>query len=366
MALQDSLLARASDPTVDPSPAEEPEPWMTLRGLPTLGQAGDFAPLALRIRDRRSRRKPPGAPHGTATAGEPRFDPSLSLSQPHDNVADAVADLRSGDPERIQRVLATELTPQLAAYTIDLLGRDDVARAALAALNAVAPKCTGMLVDALLDQTRDVAVRRRLPAVLLAGEPSLASWGLWRALVDPSFDVRYRSGAVLARLAAAGHLRDISTDEVFGAVRRELMADRSVLASRRVLDDLVGAGEERVEDASQPHRGGAGLEHVFTVLGLVLPAEPLRIALHAVQTDDPELRGTALEYLESILPADVRAQLWPLLEAEIAPATPAARPTARAAPAPSRAPRSPDEIVSALHLSYPAILEKLRQRPKPA
>ena len=53
---------------------------------------------------------------------------------------------------------------------------------------------------------------------------------------------------------------------------------------------------------------------MFSVLGLVLPAEPLRIALHAVQTDDAALRGIALEYLESILPPDVRAQLWPLLD----------------------------------------------------
>jgi hypothetical protein len=378
-ALRDSLLAISgqldlspAESTVthlpDQATADEPEPWMTLRGVPTLGQAGDFAPLSLRFRDRR---KPRGAPPAMAPTGEPRRDPAPASSRPHDHVVDAIADLRSGDPERIHRALAIELTPELSACTIDLLGRDEVARAALAALNAAAWKCTGMLVDALLDHGRDVAVRRRLPAVLLAGEPSLASWGLWRALVDPSFDVRYRSGAVLARLAAAGHLRDLSMDDVFEAVRRELLADRSVLANHRLVDDVVGAGDERAADPPPHHHGGAGLEHVFTVLGLVLPAEPLRIALHAVQTDDPELRGTALEYLESILPADVRAQLWPLLEGEIsAPAAALAPRLAPAVPDPaaaaSRTRRSPDEIVTALHLSYPAILEKLRQRPKPA
>src|SRR6185436_9753518 len=67
---------------------------------------------------------------------------------------------------------------------------------------------------------------------------------------------------------------------------------------------------------------------IFTVLGLALPPEPLRIALHAVQTDDPELRGTALEYLESILPPDVRAQLWPLLEGDLDAPPPAPRTTA--------------------------------------
>ena len=63
---------------------------------------------------------------------------------------------------------------------------------------------------------------------------------------------------------------------------------------------------------------------MFNVLGLVLPAEPLRVALRAAKTDDAELRGMALEYLESILPPDVRAQLWPLLdEAAGEPHTPA-------------------------------------------
>jgi len=293
---------------------------------------------------------------------------------------DAIADLRSGDAGRIQRALAGELTPELAPYAVDLLGRDDVARAAITALGAVAPRCTGMLVDALLDRHRDVAVRRRLPAVLLSGEPALASWGLWRALGDPSFDVRYRSGAALARLAADGHLHGVSTEDVFDAVRRELVADRDAFARHQVLDELAAAIDDRAAADALVHRH-AGLEHVFTVLGLALPAEPLRIALHAVQTDDPELRGTALEYLESILPPDVRAQLWPLLEGDLAAPPPAVRTTAErpaalppaaaliaTAPPPAlpRAPRSHDEILDALRRSYPKVLARLRQLARPA
>jgi hypothetical protein len=370
-ALEDSLLARAPEPPpAPPGPAVDAKPWITLSGLPTLGQAGEFGPLSLRYRDRKPPARPTKPSRGGASAparrataqGKPRSgDPTL----------DAILDLRSGDPARIQRALAAGLTAELAASAIDLVGRDDVAGAALAALTAAAPRCTGMLVDAVLDPSRDVTVRRRLPGVLLAGEPLLAAWGLWRALDDPSFDVRYRSGAVLSRLAAEGHLRGISTEDVFEAVRRELVADRGALANRRVLDDLpVTSGERSEADALSQH-AGAGLEHVFTVLGLALPAEPLRIALHAVQTDDAELRGTALEYLESILPADVRAQLWPLLEGEPLPPTEvelpaAAAPVSHPTAPPVRAPRSNDEVIAALRLSYPTILDKLRQRVKPA
>jgi hypothetical protein len=379
-ALEESLLARAPEPApAAASVADEPQPWITLSGLPSFGQAGEVAPLSLRRRERgqvkTSRGKPPAAPPPPAAAARP-------LLTPRDAALDRIADLRSGDPARIQRGLDGELTPELAACAIELIGRDDVARPVLAALSAEAPRCSGALVDALLDQRRDPMVRRRLPGVLLAGDPELASWGLWRALGDPSFDVRYRAGAVLARLAAAGRLRGISESDVFEAVRRELLADRSVLAGHRVLDDLAADGEPANGAAGEPaQRCNAGLEHVFTVLGLALPPEPLRIALHAVQTDDPELRGTALEYLESILPPDVRAQLWPLLEGDIdprghAPAA-AASPAHVAAPAPavpgasdphreSRVQRTHEEMIEALHLSYPRILDKLRERVKSA
>jgi hypothetical protein len=366
-ALEDSLLTHAQEsPTTPQGPDEEPQPWLTLNGIPSLGQAGEFAPLSLRIRDRGPGKRLPGVEPGAATVANRTADPAPR--QPK-GIVDTVADLRSGDPARVQRALAIELTPELAACAIDLIGRDDVGRDVVTALTAVAPRCTGMLVDALLDQRRDATVRRRLPGVLLAGEPSLAAWGLWRALSDPSFDVRYRSGAVLARLAAEGHLRGISTEEVFDAVRRELLADHGVRAPHRMFDELASESEEPLL-----RHAGAGLTHVFTVLGLVLPAEPLRIALHAVQTDDPELRGTALEYLESVLPADVRAQLWPLLAGETeAPAGAApveaapTRPLPPSEPPPeARTPRSHDEILAALRQSYPEVLVKLRERVKPA
>jgi hypothetical protein len=296
LALEDCLVAQ--------SDGEASHRWPI--GAPVVGQAGDLSPLPLRI------------------LAHPRRRPALPVTAAERDLMSAtIIELRSRDPARIKRALATELTPELAALVIGLVARDDVGREALAALSAIAPRCTGMVVDALLDQTREIIVRRRLPDVLFTGEPSLAAWGLWRGLVDPSFEVRYRCGAVLARLAHTGSLAQVTSETVFEAVRRELVIDPLAWKTRRVADDDIGSP----------------LEHVFTVLGLVLPPEPLRIALGAVQADDSALRATALEYLESILPADVRAQLWPLLEAEAAPA---------------RSPRSHDELLAAMSHAYQA------------
>jgi hypothetical protein len=53
---------------------------------------------------------------------------------------------------------------------------------------------------------------------------------------------------------------------------------------------------------------------VFTLLALVLPADPVQVAFRGLQADDANLRGTALEYLDGVLPPAIRARLWPSLE----------------------------------------------------
>jgi hypothetical protein len=69
-----------------------------------------------------------------------------------------------------------------------------------------------------------------------------------------------------------------------------------------------------VADELIRERANRSLEHVFTMLALVLPRQPLRVAFRGLHTDDAQLRGTALEYLEATLPGDIRRALWPFLE----------------------------------------------------
>ena len=162
---------------------------------PIFGHANDTSPLPLRILAHKPRRRavPP-------TAAQ------------RDQVSSTIVELRSQDPMRIRRALAVELPPELAALVIGLVARDDVGREALDALRTIAPRCTGTVVDALLDQTREVIIRRCLPEVMFAGEPVLAAWGLWRGLVDPSFEVRHRCGVVLAQLASSGKLAEVTSE----------------------------------------------------------------------------------------------------------------------------------------------------------
>ena len=63
-------------------------------------------------------------------------------------------------------------------------------------------------------------------------------------------------------------------------------------------------------------RADRNLEHLFTLLALLLPEGAVRIAFRALHTDDPQLKGTAFEYLESATPPATRQLLLPMLEAD--------------------------------------------------
>ena len=66
-------------------------------------------------------------------------------------------------------------------------------------------------------------------------------------------------------------------------------------------------------------RSGQSLAHVFTLLSLVLPRDPLQSAFRSLHSSDRQLRGTALDYLEQVLPPQIRQGLWPCLVSTGAP-----------------------------------------------
>jgi hypothetical protein len=89
---------------------------------------------------------------------------------------------------------------------------------------------------------------------------------------------------------------------------------RPVWESHQLLDRLDDHESSSSVDDIVKTRANRSLGHVFTLLSLVTPAVPLRIAFRGLHTDDQSLRGTALEYLEGVLRPDIRDRLWPFLE----------------------------------------------------
>jgi ATP:ADP antiporter, AAA family len=265
--------------------------------------------------------------------------------------------LRSKDPQRVVRALHSEdvLPASLIPHVVSLLAWDPVAAHAADALKRAAEDHVGALIDALIDPNQDFAVRRRLARVFGVCVSQRAVDGLMLGLDDQRFEVRFQCARSLLALVEKNPRVRIDRDVVFDVVRREAAVGRSIWESHRLLTQLDDRDEHFFVDDFVKDRASRSLSHVFTLLSLVLPTEPLRIAFRGLHTDDPALRGTALEYLEGVLPPPIRVRLWPFLED--------GRPSAR------RPARPRDEIVADLVRSHDSILlnlEELQRRTGPA
>jgi ATP:ADP antiporter, AAA family len=258
--------------------------------------------------------RPSGSFDGHETASISRAIRSDTLQATDPEMREILA-LRSRDRDRVAAVLRDEegLPATLIAHAIPLLAWDPIAEDAVRALRRVAEEHVGQLTDALIDPNQPFAVRRRLARVFSVCVSQRAVDGLLLGLEDLRFEVRFQCGRSLAAVASKNRLIRIDERRVFDAVRREVAVGRPVWESQRLLDQGDQQDQASFVDEFVKDRAGQSLAHVFTLLSLVLPTAPLQISYRGLHTDDPGLRGTALEYLEGVLPADIRERLWPFV-----------------------------------------------------
>ena len=223
--------------------------------------------------------------------------------------------LLSGDPARIRALLEDrELDPRLGTMVIRLLDDPALNQVAVRSLRTVADRITGQLTDALLDPQTPFIVRRRVARTMSACSTQRAVDGLVQGLQDERFEVRYQCGLSLLRVTQAVAGLVVPRESVFSAVLREVDLERTLWQKKPPLFVPDDESEDRI-DSFLRDRTNRSLEHVFAVLALVFEREPMRLALQALAGDDAKLRGTALEYLEQVLPANVKGSLWPFVAA---------------------------------------------------
>jgi ATP:ADP antiporter, AAA family len=248
---------------------------------------------------------------------EARVSNAPAVAPPTQQVLDStvtdILHLRSRDRVRVVSVLARDdegMAAALVPHAIPLLAWDQVAEHATFALQKVAEEHVGQFVDVLLDPNQDVAVRFRLARVFTVCVSQRAVDGLMIALDDLRFAVRCQAGRSLLAILERNPMLHINRDRVLEIVLKEVNVGRPVWEGRRLLDSPMS---DSPLDAFVRDRAGESLAHVFTLLSLVLPREPMQLAFRGLQTDDEHLRGTALEYLDTVLPTAVRQRLWPFL-----------------------------------------------------
>jgi ATP:ADP antiporter, AAA family len=222
--------------------------------------------------------------------------------------------IREGKAAEVRNALTQgPLATDQIETAIGLLAWDAVAPQVIQALSEVAHAHLEVLLRHLLDTEEDFAIRRRLVNVLAECRSVEAFDGLFGALNDRRFEVRYRAGRALSRMAGEIPGLQVDRDRVLRVVQREIGVGRGVWESRRLIDAL-DEGYSPMHTELLRDRADRSLEHLFTLLSLILPRETLRLAFHGLHTGDPYLRGTALEYLETVLPEPLWATLWPLLD----------------------------------------------------
>ena len=209
-----------------------------------------------------------------------------------DAVLEAIADLRSNDSKRIHRNLRDdhELDLELAPHVVALLEDDRYAKSAAARLREIAHLVVGQLIDALLSPSTATSARRRIPRILGDVKSQRALAGLISGLDDSSFDVRFECGLALGEILAAGDSLTIEAAVGFAMVEKESSHTESATTS--------------------PKR----FQHVANLLSLVLDRDAIQLAARALATTDEGLRGTALEYLDNVLPQTSVAALRPLID----------------------------------------------------
>lgn len=222
--------------------------------------------------------------------------------------------IRTGDSALINKALdgpadwTVEDVPSLTTF----LARDAWLARAVHALASVGLEAVPYLSSVLGDESADFVIRRRIPRVLARIDHPEADRALMDGLQAGRFEVRYRVALALRRrrqksLPTAHGDREVETWE---AIRAELNREKPVWELARLLDSEADDGfvESRIG-----LRGELSLEHTFRLLSLVLEHKTTRAAYHGIVLDDPELNSFALEYLEQVLPADIRDRLWPFI-----------------------------------------------------
>jgi ATP:ADP antiporter, AAA family len=224
-----------------------------------------------------------------------------------------LTELRSGDPGRVRAALRQEGAPDylLAAQMIQLLGWDEVAKDAHAALLKMGGRIAGQLADALSDATADFQVRKRIPRILALCQSRLAWDGLFGNLCDERFEIRYRCGKALEQLLQKRPEYRPDANAIFAIAAQEL-------AFVQQLPDAPAAASgdsERNVGRVLRERSSRSMTHLCSLLSLVLPPKSVGLAFQALRSGDTKLRGVALEYLDSVLPSPLGEQLCAHVEA---------------------------------------------------
>jgi ATP:ADP antiporter, AAA family len=234
------------------------------------------------------------------------FDPSLSTLLADTDTTVVREAIRSVGKLRKRR-----LVPEL----LDRLGHRELCPDAAKALGEFGDTIVGALRDHLGDYSIPIESRREIPSVLVrVGTPAAANV-LMENLLESDTTLRFRTISALNKLcrrhpeieADIQTLETVLAAEILGHYR-----------SYQILDKLGAAGSGQ-DSIARPLTESMKqeLERIFRLLGLLYPHFDVHSAYVCLQSTSASVHDNALEFLDSVLKAQLREMLVPLLDGKI-------------------------------------------------
>ncbi len=229
-------------------------------------------------------------------------------------VQEVIAILHGNDMAAIVRLLEsyTDWEPEHIPCLVRFLTRDALYPRVRAILENLGDMVVTPLTEQLINEEADFVIRRRIPAIFAKIGGAEVDDALLDALHARRFEIRYRAAIALVRRRRDN--RPLSQRDwhqlVYEALRAEVNRGRPVWELQRLLD--ADESDDLLHDRVGL-RGEISLEHTFRLLTLVLDPDLVRAAFHGIILDEKKLKSFSLEYLEHVLPHDIRTRLWPFI-----------------------------------------------------
>jgi AAA family ATP:ADP antiporter len=210
-----------------------------------------------------------------------------------------------------KRLLIDELIARLAEPAL--------VDAVTASLATFGDRIVGTLRDYLMDPEMNPVIRRVVPFVLEQIGTRAAQELLTESVLDRDVIVRYHTIAALNRLGQAHPERSTDRKLIESVLAAEIMGH---YRSYQVLGTLGGT----LDDPANPIEHGLResmekeTERIFRLLKILYPQYDLHSAYVGLQSSDPVVHDNAIEFMDSVLPPEVRALVIPLFDRDVAAA----------------------------------------------
>ena len=199
---------------------------------------------------------------------------------------------------------------------IDRLAEPALSPTVTTALASFGDRVVGTLRDYLTDESMSAEVRREIPNVLEEIGSKAAQEVLTESVLDRDVVLRYHTIAALNRLGQAHPDRATDRKLIETVLAAEIMGH---YRSYQVLGTLGGV----LRDAANPIEHGLResmekeTERIFRLLKILYPQYDMHSAYVSLQSTDPIVHDNGVEFMDSVLPPEVRQLVIPLFDREV-------------------------------------------------